>query len=222
MPGLWYTIGATNSCASAHRWLRDTFFARPDDRAHSDGAAVFHQMDEAAGRVEAGAGGLIFHPYLQGERTPHWDPKLRADFLGLTFAHDGRHLVRALYEGIASSLRDVLEALRGQGLDMQQARIIGGGARSATWRQIVADVLDIEILLPEVTDASFGAALIAGVGVGLYTDERQAAASTVRIRARHAPDAARRRLYDDLYGIYRDAARQLFDINHRLTTLASR
>ena len=229
VPGLWYTIGATNSCASAHRWLRDTCFmpgstggdAAASATAAADGAAVFRQMDAAAAQVEPGARGLIFHPYLQGERTPYWDPKLRASFIGLTFSHQPAHLVRALYEGIACSLRDVLDALRAQGLDMREARIIGGGARSATWRQIVADMLDIEILMPEVTDASFGAALIAGVGAGVFTDERSAARQTVRIIARHQPDASRRAFYDDLHGIYRDAARQLVDIHHRLTAFAS-
>ncbi|MCO5119562.1 MAG: xylulokinase [Burkholderiaceae bacterium] len=217
VPGLWYTIGATNSCASAHRWLRDTFFMD----ATGDGAAAFARMDEAAGQAEPGARGMIFHPYLQGERTPHWDARLRADFLGMSFAHERRHFVRALYEGIALSLRDVLEALRAQGLAMDEARIIGGGARSETWRQIVADVLGISILMPAVTDASFGAALIAGVGIGAFPDEATAAARTVRIVARHEPDTGKRALYDELHGIYRDAARQLVDINHRLTAVAA-
>lgn len=227
VPGLWYTIGATNSCASAHRWLRDTFFTPEstgtgdDARAAAEGAARFGRMDAAAAAAEPGARGLIFHPYLQGERTPYWDPKLRASFVGLTFAHQPAHLVRALYEGVACSLRDVLEALRAQGLDMREARIIGGGARSATWRQIVADVLDIGIARPEVTDASFGAALIAGVGSGVFPDERSAAQATVRIVDRHEPAPTRRGVYDDLYGIYRDAARQLVDVHHRLGALAS-
>jgi len=217
VPGLWYTIGATNSCASAHRWLRDAFFMD----GPGDGAEAFRRMDEAAGQAEAGARGLIFHPYLQGERTPHWDARLRADFLGMSFVHERRHFVRALYEGIAFSLRDVLDALRGQGLTMDEARIIGGGARSRTWRQIVADVLGISIQMPAVTDASFGAALIAGVGIGAFADEATAASRTVRVVASHEPNPANRALYDDLHGIYRDAARQLVDINHRLTALAT-
>jgi len=215
VPGHWYTIGATNSCASAHRWLRDTFFM---DGATS-GSEAFERMDRDAAAAEAGALGLMFHPYLQGERTPHWDPLLRADFIGMTFAHQRRHFARALYEGIALSLRDVLEALRGQGLTMSEARIIGGGSRSAAWRQIVADVLGISVLMPRVTDASFGAALIAAVGVGAFPDAATAAARTVSVVARHDPNPAMRGLYDDLHGIYRDAAHALVDINHRLNAL---
>jgi xylulokinase len=215
VPGHWYTIGATNSCASAHRWLRDCFFAN----GAASGAAAFELMDRHAAEVEPGARGLLFHPYLQGERTPHWDPMLRADFIGMTFAHDRRHFVRALYEGIAFSLRDVLGALRSQGLDLSEARIIGGGSRSATWRQIVSDILGVTIVMPRVTDASFGAALIAGVGIGMFPDEVTAAERTVSLVASHEPDSSRQALYDDLYGIYRDSALQLVDINHRLCAM---
>lgn len=217
VPGYWYTIGATNSCASAHRWLRDCFYAG----SGLSGAQAFEQMDRHAAEVEPGAKGLLFHPYLQGERTPHWDPLLRADFIGLTFAHQPRHFVRALYEGIALSLRDVLGALRSQGLDMDEARIIGGGSRSSVWRQIVADVLGISVAMPRVTDASFGAALIAGVGVGAFPDEITAVERTVSVVARHDPNPALRALYEDMHGIYQDAARQLFDVNHRLSALRS-
>ena len=216
IPGHWYTITATNSCASAHRWLRDRFFLEPG----GNGSEAFATMDRLAAGISPGAEGLLFHPYMQGERAPHWDPLLRADFVGMTFRHDRGHFVRALYEGIAFSLRDVLEQLRAQNLDMAEARIIGGGARSPTWRQIVADALGISIVLPRVTDASFGAALIAGVGVGIFPDEISAARRCVSTVARHEPDPARRPQYEEMYGIYHDAATQLIPINHRLAAAA--
>lgn len=102
---------------------------------------------------------------------------------------------------------------------MSEARIIGGGSRSATWRQIVTDILGLSIVVPRETDASFGAALIAGVGIGLFADEAGAVERTVAVVARHEPDATKRALYEDLYGVYRDAALQLVDINHRLSAL---
>jgi xylulokinase len=213
VPGLWYTITGTNSCASAHRWLRDRFFLA----AGESGARAFAQMDGMAAASPVGADGLLFHPYLQGERAPHWDAQLRADFIGMTFRHDRGHFVRALYEGIAFSLRDILEQFRAQRLDLSEARIIGGGARSATWRQIVSDVLGIRILMPLVTDASFGAALLAGVGVGVFADEASAVNACVSTAAVHEPDAERQDRYDALYPIYRDSALALIDINHRLT-----
>lgn len=215
IPDYWYLIGATNSCASAHRWLRDTFFSENG----LTGAEAFASMDKEAGSVPPGASGLLFHPYLQGERTPYWDPLLRGDFLGITFSHDRRHFVRALYEGVAFSLYDVLLALEEQGKSMKAARIIGGGAHSATWRQIVADVLGISIVMPRVTDASFGAALVAAVGVGVFPDLPTAAEHTVSTVARHEPNARQHRHYQELHAIYRDAAKALFDTNHRLSAI---
>ena len=171
--------------------------------------------------MPAGSQGLLFHPYLNGERSPHWDPLLRADFLGLTMCHGQGHLVRALYEGVAYSLRDCLGALREQGLDIQEARIVGGGARSALWRQIVCDVLNLPVALPAVTDASFGAALLAGVGCGLFPDEEAAAEHCVQLAAHHQPDSARAALYDETFELYRLAQERLADINHRLGAVAA-
>lgn len=215
VPGLWYTITGTNSCASAHRWFRDRFMMAPG----ISGSAAFAEMDRLAATVRAGAEGLLFHPYLQGERAPYWDPLLRADFVGMSFRHDKAHFARAIYEGIAFSLRDVLEQFRAQGMDIRTARIIGGGSRSATWRQIVADVLNVEILLPETTDASFGAAMLAGVGVGVYSDELAAARCCARIVDRSVPDPATAAFYDRLFGIYKDAQAGLAAVNHALSRL---
>jgi xylulokinase len=216
IPGLWYTLGATNSCASAHRWLADTFYSGPDSGPDDPFAA----MDAMAAEVPPGAAGLMFHPYLQGERSPHWDPKLRADFIGLTFGHDRRHFVRALYEGIAFSLRDLRGQLTDRGLTLSGATIIGGGSHSALWRQIVADVLDLPLAVPAVADASFGAALMAGIGAGVFADAAEAVETCVRIEARHEPDPARAAFYAEMHGVYRDAALALQPISHRLGGLA--
>lgn len=212
IPGLWYTLTATNSCASAHRWLRDRFFMRPGD----DGVAIFADMDRMAGEVTAGSNGLLFHPYLVGERAPYWDPRLRADFIGMTMRHDRGHFVRALYEGIAFSLRDALRDFQAQGLEIAQAQIIGGGARSAVWRQVIADVLGIRVELPERIDAAEGVALLAGVGAGLFLDPRSARGTHAEILAAHEPDPSRTALYDELYAVYRHAKERLTDINHDL------
>ena len=211
IPGHWYVITATNSCASAHKWLRDTFFKRDGE----DGSAVFDAMERVAVATRAGADGLFFHPYLNGERSPHWDPLLRADFVGIGFNHGPGHFVRALYEGISYSLRDCLEVLRANGLGFSTTRLTGGGARSALWRQILADVMNVRVELPAVADASFGAALLAGVGVGAYSDE-EAAEAAIRIVATNEPDPARVALYEKGFRLYRDIQTALAPLNHRI------
>ena len=207
--GLYYAATGINSCASAHRWMRDRFFA-------TDG---FDEMDALAGEVPPGSEGLLFHPYLQGERAPHWDSKLRADFLGLTMHHGRAHFARALYEGVAYALRDAMTAAEALGLRYDTLRIIGGGAQSATWRQIVADVLGKQILVPTNGDASFGAAVLAGIGAGMFDDPADAVARCCHVVATHDPSPETHDQYSDFFGVYCDAQKQLVAINHRLHDL---
>jgi xylulokinase len=207
--GMYYTATGTNSCASAHRWLRDTMFA----------AGGFAEMDELAGRVAAGAEGLLFHPYLQGERAPYWDPKLRADFLGLTISHERAHFARALYEGIAFSIRDILSAAQELGQRYGAIRLMGGGARSATWRQIIADVTGLRVEVMENGDASFGAALVAGIGVGVFATPAAAVAACVRAAGVCEPDLKNFEVYCKLFEIYKEAQAVLAPLNHRLWNL---
>jgi xylulokinase len=217
MPGMYYLATGTNSCASAHRWLRDRMFLAPG----ADGSAAFAEMDRLAGTVPPGSEGLLFHPYLQGERAPYWDPLLRADFIGLTMRHGQAHFARALYEGIAFSIRDLLETAKGFGLAFGTTRLIGGGARSTTWRQIMADVTGLEIEKPENGDASYGAALLAGIGVGAFASPEDAVAGCVRVEGRAEPDPARHRLYTELFAVYKDAQAALAPISHRLHGLVA-
>ena len=207
--GMYYTATGTNSCASAHRWLRDAMFA----------AGGFAEMDELAAGVAAGADGLLFHPYLQGERAPYWDPLLRADFIGATISHGRAHFARALYEGIAFSIRDLLQAAQGLGLAFGTIRLIGGGARSATWRQIIADVTGLDVERTESADASFGAALVAGIGVGIFQGPDDAIRRCVRLLDQAKPGPVNHATYSRLFSIYKDAQAALAPVNHRLHAL---
>ncbi|MGE4481096.1 xylulokinase [Acidocella sp.] len=209
IPGMYYTATGTNSCASAHRWVRDLMF--------SEGG--FDAMDALASAAPRGAGGLLFHPYLQGERAPYWDPLLRADFIGMTMAHGKMHFARAVYEGIAFSIRDLLGAARELGLEFSTIRLMGGGAKSATWRQIIADVTGLVIERTESGDASFGAALVAGMGVGLFNGPDDAVSRCVRLRDVTRPQADSAAFYDDLFRIYKEAQEALAGLNHRLHAL---
>ncbi|AMM85439.1 xylulokinase [Martelella sp. AD-3] len=214
VPDAYYTIAGTNSCASAHAWLRRIL---TDQRSGGEGSG-FGDLDREAAGVRAGAEGLFFHPYLNGERSPHWDPLLRADFVGLGFNHSRGALVRALYEGVAYSLRDCLNAFCALGLNMKAARLIGGGAKSRLWSQIVADVLDIRIELPGNGDASFGAALVAGIGIGAFPDP-YAAAQVIGVRDTIMPEPSRAAYYAEGFRTYCDIQKALAPINHRLAEL---
>ena len=217
MPKHYYVIAATNSCASAHKWLRDTFFMNGE----VGGSTAFDRMEALAAAVPAGSEGLFFHPYLNGERSPHWDPLLRAEFVGIGFQHGPGHFVRALYEGVAFSLRDCREALAAQGLEFSTARLIGGGTQSPLWCQIVADVLDVNVELPGNGDASFGAALLAGIGVGAFADEKAAAKAAIRVSRRITPNRENAAFYAEAHRIYVDIQKALAPIHHRIARLQS-
>jgi xylulokinase len=212
-----FSITGTNSCASAHRWLRDQFFGDlTPDGASAGARSAFEIMDDLAADIGPGAEGVIFHPYLQGERSPYWDPLLRADFIGVTMRHTRAHFVRALYEGIAFSLFDCIQSLAEEGLALQEVRLIGGGSKSPTWRQIVSDVIGMPVSVPANGDASFGAALLAGVGFGVFPDERAAVARCVKLAHHCEPDANRHAHYQNLFSIYKESQAVLAGINHRI------
>lgn len=197
IPGLWYTVTATNSAGASKRWLRDT--ACLDLGA---GADAYTAMDAIAAGSPPGADGLLFHPYLNGERAPYWDSDLRASFTGLSSRHGRGDLVRAVMEGVAFSLRDCFRIIEGMGLPVADIRFIGGGARSRIWRGIVADVFGRRLAVPAVSDASFGSALLAGVGAGLFADTRDAIARCGGRSEEVVPDAGRHARYAELFARY--------------------
>ena len=215
VPGMWYTVVATNTAALAQRWFRDHFCAGEVAESARSGRKVYAIMDEEAATSPPGANGLFFHPYLQGERAPYWDPDLRASFVGATMRHTRADFIRALLEGVVFSLRDCFRTIAEMALPVTEFRLIGGGAKSALWTQIAADVFGREIIVPQGCDASFGAALLAGVGVGTFPDEKSAVRTCLKENGPFRPDAEARKHYaamtplyyeihDALAGIYKD------------------
>lgn len=194
VPKRWHVMGVMLSAGEALRWLRRV--VAPD--------ASYQTLNAEAERVAPGAEGLIFLPYLAGERTPYADPQARGAFVGMSLAHERGHLVRAVMEGVAFGLRDSLEIIRAMGVDVGQIRASGGGAESAVWRQILADVLGTEVVTMNVTEgAAYGAALLAGVGAGVFPDVNAACDTALKPVLRVTPQTGRRTTYDALYDVYR-------------------
>jgi xylulokinase len=194
LPDRWEAMGVMLSAAGSTRWLRD---------ALAPGAS-FDELTAEAERWGAGAEGVTFLPYLQGERTPHADPDARASFTGLSLRHDRGALVRAVLEGVAYGLRDSLELLRELGVEPERGRVSGGGARSRLWLEIVASVLGLPLELPVVEEGSaYGAALLAGVAGGVFADAHAAVAATVRTRGAVEPNPAWASVYEAGYARFR-------------------
>jgi xylulokinase len=173
VPNQWHMMGVMLSAAGSLRWFRDALAPRQS----------FEELVQGAAEVPAGSDGLLFLPYLTGERTPHPDPLARGAFVGLTIRHDLRHLTRAVLEGVAFGLRDGLDLMVGAGLHPpDQVRASGGGVRSVLWRQILADVLEAEIATVQTEEgAAYGAALLAAVGAEWFETVEGAAAAVVKL-----------------------------------------
>lgn len=204
VPGKWHVMGVMLSAGGSLRWLRDTVFAAEKGVSEQLSVDPYELMTAEAARVPAGSEGLLFLPYLTGERTPYPDPSARGVFFGLGLTHERRHLARAVLEGVAFGLRDSFELIAAMGLDMPQVRVSGGGARSQLWRQIQADVANREMCMINVDEgAAFGAALLAGVGAGVYADVVAACRQTIRVVDALPPQPELVAIYEEYYGVYR-------------------
>jgi xylulokinase len=195
VPGRWHLMGVMLSAAGSLRWYRDTTAPQTS----------YDDLLAPAGSVRPGSEGLVFLPYLTGERAPYPDPNAKGAFVGLTVRHGIPHMTRAVLEGVAFGLRDSMELIKDAGLgQIAQVRVSGGGAQSALWRQILADILDSELVTVNTTEgAAYGAALLAGVGAGIWQDVDAACQATIKIVNRVEPQPQAVQAYNDFYPVYR-------------------
>ena len=196
VPGMWHFMGVMLSAAGSLQWYRDTLAP----------GVSFDDLLREAEPVPAGSEGLQFLPYLSGERTPHPDPLARGAWIGLTLRHGRGHLTRALLEGVAFGLKDSFTLIQNAGLgQIRQARASGGGTKGALWRQILASVLEAELVTVNTTEgAAYGAALLAGVGASAWTDVPAACAAAVKVTGSTHPDPAQVEAYRKAYPLYRE------------------
>ncbi|GFP21422.1 xylulokinase [Candidatus Hakubella thermalkaliphila] len=204
VPGKWHVMGVTLAAAGSLRWYHDVIGPGEDMRRRYPDLGDYDLLEKEAEEVEAGSEGLLFLPYLTGERTPHADANTRGVFFGLTYRHGRGHLVRSVMEGVAFSLRDCFELVKDIGISVKRLVISGGGARSPLWRQTLADVLGQEIVTINVEEGpAFGAALLAGVGSGIFGSLEQAVEASIHEIGKTMPQRDSARIYEQLYQIYR-------------------
>ena len=197
VPGRWHVMGVTQGAGLSMRWFRDQFGAGMGE------GDPYDRMTEEAAQVESGSNGLLWAPYLMGERTPHLDPHARAALVGLTASHTRAHVIRAIMEGVAFSLRDSFEIFNEMKVPVETIRLGGGGARSALWRQIQADIYGRAVATVEAEEgAAYGVAMLAGVGVRTWPSVDAACAAVVRTRDHVEPDGKSKNTLDRQYKTY--------------------
>jgi xylulokinase len=210
VPGKWHLMGVTLSAAGAQKWYYDTFGPSRDIENKRPDLKKYKLLDAQAEQVAPGSDGLLFLPYLSGERTPHADAFARGVFFGMSYIHNQDHFVRSIMEGVAFSQLDCLNLMKGLGIDSEHIVLIGGGSRSRIWKEIICDVFQTQIVtLKNEEGPAFGAALLAGVGCGLYNSVEQAVEKAVKKSSELLPDKGKNSVYGKTYEIYKSIYKSL-------------
>jgi len=223
VPNMFAPCGTMQAAGGSYQWLRRQVCWIEGREADETGEDVYEIMNRRAAESIPGAHGLLFLPYLQGERSPHWNPKARGGFVGLQVTHTRADLIRATLEGISMNLRTILQSFLDANAHIDEVILIGGGAKGALWRQILADVFGRPALRPRLLDeaTSLGAAIAGGVGVGLFHDF-SIVKQCIEIVDRHVPNPEARAVYDQLYPIFLKSYNALvpvFDQLHEVSSL---
>jgi xylulokinase len=220
VPGYLHPSGTMQTAGSSHNWLKNELCQAEVERAAARGVSPFQLIDEAAAKVPAGSNGVLFLPYMLGERTPWWNPNARGAFVGLNLATRREDLLRAVIEGITMNLGIIVNIFRGH-VPIDSITAIGGGAQSELWRQIMADVYGCPVeslnFLEEAT--SMGAAVIGGVAAGLFADF-DVIHRFVRVDRISTPNAANREVYSRLMPVFEKTYRSLVEVYDDLAALS--
>jgi len=205
IPDTWEYEAIIATTGASLRWFRDQFGYEERVEAEKTGKDPYDLLVEKAASIKPGSDGLLFYPYLTGAFSPKFNEKVRGVFFGVSLSHTKAHFIRAILEGVAFQYLETFGILEDLGVKIESASMVGGETRSDIWSQIKADIVGIEIRIPEVDDAAaLGAALLAGTGTGEYSSLRKAAEETVRIKKIYKPNLENRQLYLEAYRRHRE------------------
>jgi xylulokinase len=221
VPGKWHRMGVMLAAGGSFQWWKNQFSFEEQQLAEAEGRDVYEYLTDLAETAPLGSEGLLFLPYLTGERTPHPDPKARGGFIGLNLRHTKAHLTRAVMEGITFGLRDSMELIKASGIEIKELRVSGGGARSLFWKQMIANIFGYPVLTVNSTDGpAYGAAVMAASGV-LQQDISELCERWIQIVERVEPERHQQAQYENYYEIYRSLYPTLRTSMHQLNELAS-
>lgn len=220
VPGKWHVMGVMLSAGGSLQWFRNNLCAEEMRKAAETGRDAYEYITEEAAKVAPGCEGLLFLPYLTGERTPHKDPCAKGVFMGLSLRHTKAYMARAVLEGVAFGMRDGLEIIRSMGIPVSEVRASGGGARSALWRQILADTGRAPMVTINASEGpAYGAAILAAVAAGFHASVEEACGAIIRETDRVLPDEATATAYDGWFREYQEAYKALAPAFKRMAAM---
>jgi xylulokinase len=220
--GKWHMMGVSLSGGGCLQWFRNRLCQAEIAAGKRSKIDPYEILTQEAGKIPPGSEGLIFLPYLSGERTPHADPDARACFVGLTLAHTRGHMVRSILEGVSYAMRDSLAIIQSLGVPVRQIRASGGGSKSALWRQIQADVFGQKVATINAEEGpAYGVALLAAVGAGAFKNVEEACRATIRVVKETAPNKQAKKYHDQAFGIYQGLYQSLKGDFKRIAAIES-
>ncbi len=203
VPDTWHVMGVTQAAGFSLKWFRDNFCKEEMSVADLMNTDPYVLMDQEADKVKAGSNGLIYLPYLIGERTPHLDSDAKGVFFGLSTVHKKRDMIRSVMEGVVYSLKDCLGIIAGMGVDVNEVRASGGGGKSKLWKQMQAEIFGLPITTTNSSEGpALGVALLAGVGTGVYKNVAEACDNAIQVKNVQQPDSANIGIYSKYYELY--------------------
>jgi len=203
VPNTWHVMGVTQGAGLSLQWMRNNFGGMERELAKFIDVDPYVLLGQEAEKAAPGCDGLIYLPYLMGERTPHLDPYAKGVFFGISAKHGRNEMIRSVMEGVAYSLRDCLEIIKGMGVEVKQVRASGGGARSSLWRQMQADIFNTSISTINSNEGpALGAAILAGVGAGIYSNVPEACEAIIKLTNTQEPIEENVRVYNQYYEVY--------------------
>jgi len=213
IPGLYSPTGTMQAAGASYQWARDVLCPTEIKEAEEKSVSPYQIMDEKVAKIPTGSSNLLYLPYLMGERSPYWNPSAKGAFVGLTIKHTREHMIRSVMEGVALNMRIIMNSFIEQGAVINKIRLIGGGAKGNVWRRILADVFNKTIIIPNLLDeaTSMGAALIGGVGVGIYSDF-DFINKMFRIKEIINPDENNSKIYNRIYPAFKGAYKGLKEV----------
>ena len=217
IPGLWYPGTTSRTCATSYKWYRDVFGEKEAEIAVMEETSAYEILNREAEKVPAGSDNLVFHPYLQGELCPYNDDMLRASFTGVRMHHTKGHFSRAVMEGVSYSMRDCLEEIKAQNIEVKEYRIIGGGAKGKLWRQILCDILETPLTCTMNNDSSLGSAMLAGVAIGMFDSYEDSVKKCVKVTDEVIPNPENFATYEKGFELYREIQRAMAPIYKKMT-----
>ncbi len=219
--GKWHVMGCVLSAGGSLQWYRNQLGQAEVAAAGPLGVDPYELITAQAAKAPVGSEGLVFLPYLTGERTPHADPDAKGAWVGLTLRHTRSHLARAVIEGATFAMRDSLEIIEGMNIPVKEIRLSGGGARSAFWRQVQADIYGQKVVTINASEGpAYGVALLAMAGTGAYGDVVEACKKTIQVVETTAPNAKAKKAYDAIFPVYQQLYRSLKQDFKTLSRLA--